>query len=108
MRVSETISPAWDTMDRLLFRPFNIGTWFSFGLLFGLQSCAEGGGGHSSRVPDFVSHGSRRSSGADDLTSDAISNVLPGHSRTAPVDPYVGACPYGGAPPGGFGCGPQE
>ncbi len=90
MRVSETISPAWDTMKRLLFRPFNIGTWFSFGLLFGLQRCAEGGGGNSFRVPDFGSHGSGRSSGTDDLTSDAISNVLPGDFLSRAGFPAIG------------------
>jgi hypothetical protein len=46
MRVTETIGPAWETMKRILFRPFNIGTWFSFGVVFALQSCAEVGGGN--------------------------------------------------------------
>jgi hypothetical protein len=43
MRVTETMGPAWETMKRALFRPFNIGTWFSFGVVFFLQSCMEGG-----------------------------------------------------------------
>ncbi len=44
MRVTESLSPAWEHMKRVLFRPFNLGTWFSFGFIFFLQSCAEGGG----------------------------------------------------------------
>jgi hypothetical protein len=54
MRVTESMGPAWETMKRILFRPFNIGTWFSFGFLFFLQSCMEGGGGGNNlRVPDM-------------------------------------------------------
>ena len=45
MRVTESMGPAWETMKRILFRPFNAGTWFSFGFIFFLQSCMEGGGG---------------------------------------------------------------
>jgi uncharacterized membrane protein YgcG len=54
MRVTESMGPAWETMKRMLFRPFNIGTWFSFGFIFFLQSCIEGGGGggNNLRLPN--------------------------------------------------------
>jgi hypothetical protein len=51
MRVTGTLGPAWDRMVRLLFRPFGIGTWFSFGVIFFLQSCMEGGSNSNFRVP---------------------------------------------------------
>jgi hypothetical protein len=51
MRVTESMGPAWETMKRLLFRPFHVGTWFSFGFIFFLQSCMEGGGGNNFRIP---------------------------------------------------------
>lgn len=51
MRVTESMGPAWETMKRLLFRPFNIGTWFSFGFIFFLQSCVEGGGSNGLNIP---------------------------------------------------------
>ena len=93
MRVTESIGPAWQTMKRLLLLPFNIGTWFSFGLMFGLQSCAEGGGGNSFRVPDFDNLGGsgRSGTGSEDLTSDAISNVLPGDFLSRAGLPAIGA-----------------
>jgi len=48
------MGPAWETMKRILFRPFNIGTWFSFGFIFFLQSCIEGGGGGNNlRMPNL-------------------------------------------------------
>lgn len=51
MRVTESMGPAWETMKRVLFRPFNIGTWFSFGFIFFLQSCVEGGGANGFNIP---------------------------------------------------------
>lgn len=51
MRVTESMGPAWERMKNLLFRPFNVGTWFSFGLAFFLQSCLEGGGGGNFNLP---------------------------------------------------------
>lgn len=80
MRVMETIGPAWETMKRILFRPFNLGTWFSFGLMFALQSCAEGSGGNNNvRLPDTsgLGGGDAPPAGVEDLTSDSISRVLP-------------------------------
>lgn len=52
MLVSEAVNPAIETTKRLLFRPAQIGVWFSFGFIFFLQSCSEGGG-FNYRVPDF-------------------------------------------------------
>ncbi|MDF2692297.1 MAG: hypothetical protein K0S65_680 [Labilithrix sp.] len=77
MRVTETIGPAWETMKRILFRPFNIGTWFSFGFVFALQSCAEGGGGNSFRIPDLGRSGHGGSGSGSGSTDDTISNLLP-------------------------------
>jgi hypothetical protein len=51
------MGPAWETMKRILFRPFNLGTWFSFGFIFFLQSCMEGGGGNY-RLPNGTGGGS--------------------------------------------------
>ncbi len=93
MRVTESIGPAWETMKRLLFRPFNLGTWFSFGLMFGLQSCAEGGS-NTLRMPDlgnFGSSGSGSGSSSGGLTSDAISNVLPGDLLSRAGSPAIGS-----------------
>jgi hypothetical protein len=73
MRVTESMGPAWETMKRLLLRPFNLGTWFSLGLIFFLQSCIEGGGS-GCNIPNpggrggGGSHGgSRGGSSSDDL-----------------------------------------
>jgi hypothetical protein len=43
MQVLDTINPAIETTKRRL-SPFDATTWFSFGLIFFLQSCIEGGG----------------------------------------------------------------
>jgi hypothetical protein len=73
MRVTDTLGPAWEHMKRLLFRPFNIGTWFSFGLIFALQSCVEGSGSNfnlpTGNSGGGSSHGSGGygTSGADQL-----------------------------------------
>jgi hypothetical protein len=64
MRVTESMGPAWETMKRVLFRPFNIGTWFSFGFIFFLQSCMEGGGGNF-RIPSGSNSGSSGHDGSD-------------------------------------------
>lgn len=79
MRVTETIGPAWETMKRVLFRPFNLGTWFSFGLVFAFQSCAEGGGGggNNLRIPDLGSGSGHGGSGSGDDTANAITSALP-------------------------------
>jgi hypothetical protein len=65
MRVTESMGPAWETMKRILFRPFNAGTWFSFGFLFFLQSCVEGGGSNTFRVPNLNGSGSHGRSHGD-------------------------------------------
>lgn len=67
MRVTESMGPAWETMKRMLFRPFNIGTWFSFGFIFFLQSCVEGGGGGNNlRLPNTSGSGSHGHGGGSD------------------------------------------
>jgi hypothetical protein len=58
MQVTETLGPAWNRMKETLFRPFNLGTWFSWGFIFALQSCVEGGGGCNFNVPSGNSGGS--------------------------------------------------
>jgi hypothetical protein len=71
MRVTESMGPAWETVKRILFRPFNAGTWFSFGFVFFLQSCMEGGGGNTLNLPSRSSggssHGSHRGDTGNDL-----------------------------------------
>ncbi|MDB4946290.1 MAG: hypothetical protein JWP97_5824 [Labilithrix sp.] len=76
MRVTETMGPAWETMKRVLFRPFNLGTWFSFGLVFFLQSCVEGSG--SFNLPNGNTFGgkSHGSGGGHGDTSDSMLGVL--------------------------------
>ena len=72
------MGPAWERMKGMLFRPFSIGTWFSFGFIFALQSCIEGGGGNSFNVPNGGggnSGGSHHRSGGDD-TNNAISHFV--------------------------------
>jgi hypothetical protein len=76
MRVTESMGPAWETMKRILFRPFNVGTWFSFGFVFFLQSCIEGGGSNGLNIPRGSGGGSGGSggfgkpSGGDDTGND--------------------------------------
>ena len=41
MLVTATLRPAWDMVNRALFRPAQFNTWISFGLIFFLQSCLE-------------------------------------------------------------------
>ena len=53
MQITEPISDAWRRTRQLLFRPFNVGTWFSFGVMFFLQALIEGDGGGAPRVPNF-------------------------------------------------------
>lgn len=65
MRVTESMGPAWETMKRLLFRPFSIGTWFSFGFIFFLQSCVEGGGSNGMNIPSGNGGGSSGSHDGD-------------------------------------------
>lgn len=79
------MGPAWETMKRILFRPFNIGTWFSFGFIFFLQSCMEGGGGNY-RVPNgFGSDSSGRGHGGETgnnlaaIAHDVVSSLPFGH-----------------------------
>jgi hypothetical protein len=72
MRVTESMGPAWERMKQALFRPFNLGTWFSFGLLFALESCIEGGGSNFN-VPnpgDLGGGGSDFGEGYDDYDDD--------------------------------------
>jgi hypothetical protein len=71
MRVTESMGPAWETMKRALFRPFNIGTWFSFGVVFFLQACAEGGGTGGFNLPSGTGNGgSRHPRGGGDSADD--------------------------------------
>lgn len=70
MRVTESMGPAWERMKSLLFRPFAIGTWFSFGLAFFLQSCIEGDGGSNFNLPSGGGSGgggSHRGESDDDI-----------------------------------------
>ncbi len=65
MRVTESMAPAWETMKRLLFRPFRLGTWFSFGLVFFLQSCVDGDGNGAFNLPDRDWFGDRSETASD-------------------------------------------
>ncbi|MDB4934693.1 MAG: hypothetical protein JWP87_1665 [Labilithrix sp.] len=84
MRVTESMGPAWETMKRLLFRPFSVGTWFSFGFIFFLQSCMEGGGGNSFNLPTGNHGGSGRGHDGDTgnnlagLVHDLLGSAGPG------------------------------
>ncbi len=49
MDVTGTLSPAWRRTKRVLFQPFDVGAWLSFGVIFFLQSLSEGGAGYSYR-----------------------------------------------------------
>ena len=84
MRVTESLSPAWEHMKRVLFRPFNLGTWFSFGFIFALQSCVEGGGsnfnvpgggGNGGGGSGRYNHGGS-SGGTDNNIAGAIGDLL--------------------------------
>jgi len=41
MLVTATLRPAWELMNRALFRPSSFNAWISFGVIFFLQSCLE-------------------------------------------------------------------
>jgi len=77
MRVTESMGPAWETMKRVLFRPFNIGTWFSFGFIFFLQSCVEGGGGGNNlRLPNTGSGGGHGGGGSGGDTGNNLAGLF--------------------------------
>jgi hypothetical protein len=77
MRVTESMGPAWETMKRMLFRPFNIGTWFSFGFIFFLQSCVEGGGGGNNlRLPNTSGSGGHGGGGSGGDTGNNLAGLL--------------------------------
>lgn len=55
MDVSGAVSRAITRSQRVMFRPFNIGVWFTFGFVFFLTSLIDPIGGYSGRLelPDF-------------------------------------------------------
>ena len=75
MRVTESMRPAWETMKRILFRPFHAGTWFSFGFVFFLQSCMEGGGGGGNGL-NLPGNNSGGSHGHDGDTGNNLLGVM--------------------------------
>lgn len=87
MRVTDSITPAWERMKAVLFRPFNLGTWFSFGLVFFLQSCIEGGGGNLN-IPNGGGGGggSGRSRDTDESIVHAVSGLAPRGMPFADMD----------------------
>lgn len=97
MRVTESLSPAWEHMKRVLFRPFNLGTWFSFGFIFFLQSCAEGGGS-SFNFPGGGGNGGSRSSGYGSSGSHDTDNSI-FHA----LDRVTSALHHGDVAPRGLG-----
>ncbi len=62
MKIIGSISPAWQRMTSMLFRPFSLGKWFALGFVFFLQSLIEGGGGNRLNN-DFGGGGSGSSGG---------------------------------------------
>lgn len=89
MRVTESMGPAWETMKRILFRPFSIGTWFSFGVVFFLQSCIEGGGANGFNLPSGGNsggshgrHGGDTGNNLAGLAHDLVASI-PGPLREA-------------------------
>jgi hypothetical protein len=99
MRVTESMGPAWETMKRILFRPFNIGTWFSFGFVFFLQSCMEGGGSNGFNVPTGNNGGSSHGSDSGDTGNDLarIAHDL-ASSFHFPFAQSLGGAPHGDGP----------
>jgi len=65
MNVTGTFGSAWQRTTRVLLRPFDLGTWFSFGVIFFLQSLLEGSGNYSFRLPSSSKRGGGSSSGFD-------------------------------------------
>jgi hypothetical protein len=63
MDVTGTLSPAWDRTKRVLFRPFDLSTWFSFGVIFFVQSLIEGSPNFSFNRFGSSSRSSRTSAG---------------------------------------------
>lgn len=68
MQVLEPFNAASETTKRLLSGPNGtLGTWFSFGVIFFLQSCADGGGGGNfnglSRLGNLIPSGGGSGSG---------------------------------------------
>jgi hypothetical protein len=79
MRVIESMGPALETAKRLLFRPFQAGTWFSLGVVFFLQSCIEGGGSPAWNLPRSGDHshsGSNSNLAALGRVSEPIQDLL--------------------------------
>lgn len=91
MRVTESMGPAWETMKRMLFRPFNIGTWFSFGFIFFLQSCMEGGGGGNNlRLPNMGGNGGNGGGGSSGDTGNNLAGIFHDLLRPTPEIPEIG------------------
>ena len=57
MDVTGTFGLAWERTKRVLFRPFDIGIWFSFGVIFFLQALLDGSGSFSGRFPSSSRRG---------------------------------------------------
>ncbi|MBX3187406.1 MAG: hypothetical protein KF819_10345 [Labilithrix sp.] len=83
MEVTASMGPAWEQMKRVLFRPFNLGTWFSFGFIFFLQSCLEGGGGNNFNVPSG-NGGGGSNHGSDDSISGILGTIA--HRPSSPLE----------------------
>jgi hypothetical protein len=86
MEVTASMGPAWEHMKRVLFRPFNLGTWFSFGFIFFLQSCLEGGGGNSPNIPTGNSGGGSHHGDSDNAVSGIFGRVTSSIASGAPFD----------------------
>ncbi|MCS7312912.1 MAG: hypothetical protein NZ742_08375 [Acidobacteria bacterium] len=54
VRVLEALPPAWSHVRQVLFRPFGVGRWLTFGFWSFLQGLGEGG--FSIGLPDFWGH----------------------------------------------------
>ncbi len=83
MRVTDTIGAAWERMKGMLFRPFSLGTWFTFGFIFALQSCVEGGGNSFNLPSGGGNNNNNNNSGGSKHDNDDTNNAISHFFRDA-------------------------
>jgi hypothetical protein len=91
MQLTQTLDGAWSHAKRVFF-PVNAGTWFSFGLIFFLQSCAEEGGSGSwnqlGKLGDLGKQGD--SASTNGLFASQMSGLTAAHSDASSTAAVAG------------------
>jgi hypothetical protein len=79
------VTPAWERMKDILFRPFNIGKWFMLGFSAWLATLGQGGGNFNATGPADWNEGSGGSTGDFQQGWETFRAFLAEHSWVLPV-----------------------